>query len=255
SLAIVTQATLKLTPLPSAKRTLRATFTDVSAAAQAVARIMAQPATPCALEFLDDQCLKLARAHGGDTIPLAGAMLVIEVDGEPETLDAAVAAITRATHGEGLTDLCIAHDEHEVAMLWAARKALSPALRTLSPNKINEDVVVPVSRVPGLVAATRALANRYAFPILCFGHAGNGNLHINLLPRDDAELERASACLSDVFDAVIALDGTLSGEHGIGLAKRDFMPRALDATALALMRRIKQQFDPDGILNPGKLLP
>jgi D-lactate dehydrogenase len=255
SLAIVTQATLKLTPLPFAKRTLRATFADVAAAAQAVARIMAQPATPCALEFLDDQCLKLARTHGGDTIPLAGAMLVIEVDGEPETLAAAVAAITRATYGDGLVDLQVAHDEQEVAMLWAARKALSPALRTLSPNKINEDVVVPVSRVPDLVAAARALADRYEFPIVCFGHAGNGNLHVNLLPRDAAELARADACLGKVFDAVIALDGTLSGEHGIGLAKRDFMPRALDATALALMRRIKQQFDPDGILNPGKLLP
>ena len=139
--------------------------------------------------------------------------------------------------------------------MWAARKALSPALRTLSPNKINEDVVVPVSRVPELVAVTRALAVKYAMPIVCFGHAGNGNLHVNLLPRDAAELARADACLGEVFDAVIRLDGTLSGEHGIGIAKRDFMPRAVDANALALMRAIKQQFDPDGIFNPGKLLP
>ncbi|MBO9665080.1 FAD-linked oxidase C-terminal domain-containing protein [Dokdonella sp.] len=255
TLAIVTEATLKLVPLPSAKRTLRATYVDVAAAARAVARIMAQPVAPCALEFLDDQCLALARAHGGEAIPLAGAMLVIEVDGEPDTLAPAVDAVARAARGEGLAELAIAANDGEVAALWAARKALSPALRTLSPNKINEDVVVPVSRVPELVAATRAIATKHALPIVCFGHAGNGNLHVNLLPRDAAELARADAALGEVFDAVIGLDGTLSGEHGIGLAKRAFMPRALDAHALGLMRAIKREFDPDGILNPGKLLP
>ncbi len=255
TLAIVTEATLKLAPLASAKRTLRATYVDVAAAARAVARIMAQPVTPCALEFLDDQCLALGRTHGGDAIPVAGAMLIIEVDGESDSLAPAVEAVSRAARGEGLVDLQIAANETDVTRLWAARKALSPALRTLSPNKINEDVVVPVSRVPELVATARALAAKYALPIVCFGHAGNGNLHVNLLPRDDAEHARAEPALDELFDAVIRLGGTLSGEHGIGLAKRAFMPRALDANALALMRRIKDQFDPDGILNPGKLLP
>jgi D-lactate dehydrogenase len=255
TLAIVTEATLKLMPLASAKRTLRATYADVESAAKAVARIMAQPVTPCALEFLDEQCLLLARAHGGDVVPIAGAMLIIEVDGEPDTLAPAVDAVSRAAHGNGLVELQVASNADEVATLWAARKALSPALRTISPNKINEDVVVPVSRVPELVAATRELAAKHALTIVCFGHAGNGNLHVNLLPRDAAELARAHDALSEIFDAVIRLDGTLSGEHGIGIAKRDFMPRALDANALALMRRIKHEFDPDGILNPGKLLP
>ncbi|NCT66753.1 MAG: FAD-binding protein [Rhodanobacteraceae bacterium] len=255
TLAVITEATLKLSPLPSDKRTLRATYVDVGAAAAAVARIMAQPVTPCALEFLDDECLRLARAHGGEAVPLAGAMLVIEVDGEPDTLATASEAVARAARGDGLIDLAIAQDAAAVATLWAARKALSPALRTLSPNKINEDVVVPVSRVPELVAATRALASKYALPIVCFGHAGNGNLHVNLLPRDAAEHARAEHALDELFDAVIRLDGTLSGEHGIGLVKRDFMPRALDPNALALMRALKRDFDPDGILNPGKLLP
>ena len=255
TLAIVTEATLKLTPLASAKRTLRATYVDVAAAAQAVARIMAQPVAPCALEFLDDECLRLARAQGGDAIPLAGAMLVIEVDGEEATLADATEAVAHAARADGLLELRIAADESEVAALWAARKALSPALRTLSPNKINEDVVVPVSRVPELVATTRALAAKHAIPIVCFGHAGNGNIHVNLLPRDDAERARAEHALDELFDAVIRLDGTLSGEHGIGLAKRGFMSRALDPHALGLMRAIKAQFDPDGILNPGKLLP
>jgi D-lactate dehydrogenase len=255
TLAIITEATLKLTPLPASKRTLRATYSDIESAAAAVARIMAQPATPSALEFLDAESLRLARAHGGDVVPEAGALLLIETDGAESALDAAVDAISQAAHGRGLIDLAVAQNVDEVAALWAARKALSPALRTISPKKINEDVVVPVSRIPELVAAMRALAARYALPIVCFGHAGNGNVHVNLLPRDDAELSRAHACLREVFDTVIGLGGTLSGEHGIGLAKRDFMPLAIDAHALELMRRIKAEFDPDGILNPGKLLP
>jgi D-lactate dehydrogenase len=234
TLAIVTEATLKLTPLPAATRTLRATYSDVASAAAAVARVMAQPATPCALEFLDGESLRLARSHAGDAVPQAGAMLLIEADGEGAALDAAIEAISN---------------------LWAARKALSPALRTLSPKKINEDVVVPVSRIPELVSAMQTMSQRHALPIVCFGHAGSGNIHVNLLPRDDDELARADACLREVFDVVIRLDGTLSGEHGIGLAKRDFMPLAVDANALVLMQRIKSAFDPDSILNPGKLLP
>ena len=254
TLALVTEATLKLTPSPSATRTMRATYASVEAAASAVARIMAQPATPSALEFLDDQALTLARAHGGDAIPDAGAMLLIEADGDEATLDASVDAIARAAR-DGAIDVTIAANAAEVANLWAARKALSPALRTLSPKKINEDVVVPVSRIPELVAAMRALSAEHSLPIVCFGHAGNGNIHVNLLPRNADELARAEACLDAVFDTVIRLDGTLSGEHGIGLAKRDFMPRALDADALAIMRRVRATFDPDRILNPGKLLP
>jgi D-lactate dehydrogenase len=255
TLAIVTEATLKLTPLPAATRTLRATYTDVASAAAAVARVMAQPATPCALEFLDGDSLRLARAHAGGAVPEAGALLLIESDGDGAALDAAIDAISHAARGAGLIDLTVAADAAEVSKLWAARKALSPALRTLSPKKINEDVVVPVSQIPELVSAMQTLSQRHALPIVCFGHAGSGNIHVNLLPRDDDELARADACLREVFDVVIRLDGTLSGEHGIGLAKRDFMPLAVDANALVLMWRIKSAFDPDGILNPGKLLP
>jgi D-lactate dehydrogenase len=255
TLALITEATLKLTPKPSAIRTLRATFTDVGAAARAVARVMAQPVTPCALEFMDDVALRLAREHGGDSVPVAGALLMIEVDGEADTLAAAVAAIERAVQGDGLEQLRVAADAAEAQILWAARKALSPAQRKLSPHKINEDVVVPVSRLPELVAAIKQLATEHGMPIVSFGHAGNGNLHVNLLPRAEVELQRAPACLHALFEHVIALDGTLSGEHGIGMAKREFMPLALQATTLELMRGIKQVFDPDGILNPGKLLP
>lgn len=257
TLAVITEATLKLTPLASDKRTLRVTYVDIGAAAAAVARIMAQPVTPCALEYMDGDALRLARNHAGDTIPEAGAMLIIEVDGETEALPSAVAAIRRSAEGDGLIELHAANSNAEITALWAARKALSPALRTLAPNKINEDVVVPVSRVPELISGLKSISSRNAIPIVTFGHAGNGNIHVNLLyrPEDPVQAANAPGCLSEVFDLVFSLDGTLSGEHGIGIAKREFMPRAVDPVSLDLMRLIKAQFDPDGILNPGKLLP
>lgn len=255
TLALVTEATLRLTPRPSTLRTLRATYRDVGSAAQAVARIMGQPMTPCALEFIDETALKLAHAHAGDEVPLAGALLMIEVDGEPGTLEAAVAAVSAAARGEGMESLHTAATIEEAQKLWAARKALSPAQRTIAPDKINEDVVVPVSRLPELVQGIQRLAARHDVLVVSFGHAGNGNLHVNLLPRDAAERERAHACLADIFALVIELEGTLSGEHGIGRIKREYMPLALQPTTLHLMGEVKRVFDPDGILNPGKLLP
>jgi len=257
TLALITEATLRLTPLARARHTLQASYADIDTAAAAVARIMAQPVTPCALEFLDDEALRLAHAHGGEAVPLAGALLLIEVDGEPDALAAATEAVAQAACGPGLIALHRAVSKEEIERLWAARKALSPALRTLAPNKINEDVVVPVANLPALVGGLKRIAVQYGIPIVNFGHAGNGNIHVNLLyrPEEPAQAAAAPACLDAVFDLVLRLDGTLSGEHGIGLVKREFLPRALDPVALDLMRRIKHQFDPDGILNPGKLLP
>jgi len=257
TLAIITQATLKLTPLPETVRTLRALYRDVASAAAAVARIMRQPATPCALEFMDGEALRLAREIGGADIPPAGALLMIEVDGSVAAIAAAVEAVSRAAVGDGLIALDGARDAVEVQQLWAARKALSPALRSIAPHKINEDVVVPVSRVPDLVAAVTAISQRSGINIVTFGHAGNGNLHVNLMfdPANEHQAIAAPVALGEVFDAVIALGGTLSGEHGIGMAKRPFMHKAISPATLAMMHAIKAQFDPDGILNPGKLLP
>ncbi|WP_319020020.1 FAD-linked oxidase C-terminal domain-containing protein, partial [Xanthomonas sacchari] len=134
---------------------------------------------------------------------------------------------------------------------------LSPALRTIRPGKINEDVVVPVSRIPELVAGVEALAAEFDLPIVAFGHAGNGNLHVNIMyaPDDDGETARAQAALPRLFALVLSLEGTLSGEHGIGVAKRDYMDQAFNAATLDAMRAIKRALDPDGILNPGKVLP
>ena len=337
TLALITEATLKLTPLAQARRSLRALYVDVAAAARAVARIMGQPVTPCALEFMDGTALRLVRERGAD-LPEAGAMLLIDVDARADALDDACAAIENAARGpgtiaiqpappvrgepvepspqpqpattvrgepvepspqsqptttvrgepvepspqsqpattvrgepvepspqspthaalnDGLVEFALARDAHETETLWAARKALSPALRSIAPTKINEDVVVPVSRLPELTSGVEALSRTHDIPIVCFGHAGNGNIHVNLLydAADPARDAAAQRCLDAVFDLVIALGGTLSGEHGIGLAKRDWMPRAIDPVTLDLMRAIKSRFDPKGLLNPGKLLP
>jgi len=258
TLALIVEATLKLAPLPPARAVLRALYRDVASAAAAVARLMAQPLTPSMLEFMDDACVRLARDVGGADIPAdAGALLMIEADGDAATLPAALDALTHAADGDGALAIEQAADAASRERLWAARKALSPALRTLAPGKINEDVVVPVSRIPALVDGVQALAREFALTIVCFGHAGNGNLHVNLLfdPADAAQAARAQAAMARVFALAVALGGTLSGEHGIGLAKREFMPQALTPETLALMRALKAAFDPDGILNPGKLLP
>lgn len=263
TLALIVEATLKLAPLPAARRVLRALYRDVDTAAAAVARLMAQPVTPSMLEFMDDRAVRLARAQmrastGQSDIPEhAGALLLIEVDGDPQSLPRAVDALSDAARGDGCLDVEPAADEAARERLWAARKALSPALRSLAPGKINEDVVVPVSRIPELVAGVQGVSREHALPIVCFGHAGNGNLHVNLMydPADPAQSTHAHTAMAQVFALTLSLGGTLSGEHGIGLAKREFMTRAIDASTLAAMRAIKTAFDPDGILNPGKLLP
>ncbi|MCE7032731.1 FAD-binding protein [Lysobacter sp. GX 14042] len=258
TLGLIVEATLRLVPTPPARRALRAVYRDVSSAARAVARLMAQPVTPSMLEFMDSHAVGLARDIGGADLPGdAGALLMIEADGPAEHLEADLAALRAAAMGDGLVSLEAADDEAARARLWAARKALSPALRTLAPGKINEDVVVPVSRIPDLVDGVQHIAARARLPIVCFGHAGNGNLHVNLMydPADADQSARAREAMGRVFTLAVELGGTLSGEHGIGLAKRDFMPQAVGAQTLELMRQIKAVFDPDGILNPGKLLP
>jgi D-lactate dehydrogenase len=258
TLAVITEATLKLTPRPEAKRTLRASYRDIHSAAQAVSSIMAQAVTPCALEFMDRASLNLVRQFVGlDLSEQVGALLMIEVDGPAALLDHAVAAVEAAAGCEGVLEVHSAASATEVEQLWKTRKSLSPALRNAAPKKINEDVVVPVSRIPELVAGLENLSRESGIPIVNFGHAGNGNIHVNLLldPDDPIQAGNAPDCLSAVFDLVLELGGTLSGEHGVGLEKRDFVARELDPAALRLMRAIKAQFDPNRILNPGKGLP
>ncbi len=256
TLAVIVEATLKLTPLPVTQAGLRVLYRDADAAAAAVSRLMAQPVVPTGLEFMDARSLELLRRNGAD-VPEAGAMLLVEADGDHDTLPYLLQALADAAEGDGMLALDVAMEGAAREKLWAARKALSPALRSIAPGKINEDVVVPVSRIPALVSGVQSLAHAYQLVIVTFGHAGNGNLHVNILyhPEDAAESARAHAALPKIFELTLALGGTLSGEHGIGLAKREFMTRAFNPATLATMRAIKHALDPDGILNPGKVLP
>lgn len=258
TLALITEATLKLTPVPEAKQTLRATYRDIHAAADAIAAIMAQPITPCALEFMDAAAIEMVRRFSDLGVSAeTGALLMIEVDGPADCVAAIADAVASAARNPGLLELSVAREREQIAALWRTRKALSPALRHVAPKKINEDVVVPVSRIATFIDGLQRLGQAHHIRIVNFGHAGNGNIHVNLLvnPNDADEMARAAQCLAGVFDLVVELGGTLSGEHGVGLEKRDFVDREIDPPALALMRAIKTQFDPNGILNPGKGLP
>ena len=258
TLAVITEATLRLTPLAEARRTLQAVYADIHAAAAAVSRIMAQPVTPCALEFMDGTAIAMVRDYSDLGLPAeAGALLMIEVDGPAAGIDAAAAQVADAAGGSGCLVVERAATDADVERLWRTRKALSPALRNVAPKKINEDVVVPVSRMPDLIGGLEKLAQRFGVPIVNFGHAGNGNIHVNLLvdPDDPAQMAAAEPCLDAVFTLVLSLEGSLSGEHGVGWVKRDFVERELDPVALRLMTAIKAQFDPDNILSPGVALP
>jgi D-lactate dehydrogenase (quinone) len=258
TLAVLTEATLRLTPTPEATQLLQAVYSDMTAAAAAVARIMAQPATPCALEFMDAGAIAMIRGYADTALPeRAGALLMIEVDGSPAQVGLAANAVREAADGDGCLSIEIAATAAHAERLWRTRKALSPALRNVAPKKINEDVVVPVSRIPALIDGLQALSRRHEITIVNFGHAGNGNIHVNLLvdPDDPVQMRAAEACLDGVFALVLELRGTLSGEHGIGLVKREFVRRELDPVALGLMRGLQRVFDPDGIMNPGKSLP
>lgn len=255
TLAVITEATLKLTTLPEEITGITAHFRDLANCTAAIVRIMALSRLPSALEFLDIGSLNLIRGKYPDMLPGdTQAMLMIEVDGAKSEIAFAVAAIIDACQSEGLITALQSNDTTE---LWKARKALSPLLREIAPKKINEDVVVPVSMLPRFLDGVTQLCAHYRIRNVNFGHAGNGNIHVNLLidPNDTEEAARAMHCLDEIFDLVIQLRGTLSGEHGVGSEKRAFVTKEIDQVTLDLMRRIKRLFDPNNILNPGKLFP
>ncbi len=255
TLAIVTEATLKLTALPQTVAGITAHFKDLTSCTSAIVRIMSQPQLPSALEFLDSGALNLIRGHNAGLLPTdSKAMLMIEVDGTAKEIPDAVATILKACQHN---DLIEAKQVQDTASLWKARKTLSPLLREVAPKKINEDIVVPVSTLPEFLTKLTQLSQRYQIANVNFGHVGNGNIHVNLLinPDNPEEVKRAEKCLDEIFDLVIQLNGTLSGEHGIGSEKRAFVSKEIDPTTMQLMKDIKKLFDPNNILNPGKLFP
>ncbi|QOJ24578.1 MAG: FAD-binding protein [Gammaproteobacteria bacterium] len=255
TLAIITEATLKLTALPAAIAGITAHFRDLASCTAAIVKIMALPQLPSALEFLDSGSLSLIRSRYPDMLPVnTNAMLMIEVDGSRNDIADSIAAILAACQSDGLIH---AAEVENTGALWKARKALSPLLREIAPKKINEDIVVPVDTLPQFLHGLTQLSAHYQLHNVNFGHAGNGNIHVNLLinPDNADEVVRAERCLNEIFDLVIKLRGTLSGEHGVGSEKRAFVTKEIDRVTLELMRNIKRLFDPNNILNPGKLFP
>jgi D-lactate dehydrogenase len=228
-----------------------------------VERIMSQPVVPCALEFMDRRSIDVLTAYGGEQVVNAGlpagtqAVLMVEADGARDDVPRQIAALEKALAGEGLLEILTGFTKADITRLWTARKSLSMAVKQIAPLKINEDVVVPIGRLANLVNAIDALGHHHDVPIVSFGHAGNGNLHVNLMvhPDDADEMKRAHACHDALIEAVLGLGGSLSGEHGIGSEKRRYVARELDAPTLAMMRDVKRLFDPKGVLNPGKKLP
>jgi len=257
TLAIITEITLRLVPRPEARRTFAATFASIDTAARAVGEIVLAGVVPATLELIDAASLDAVAAHLGRPMAPAGtaALLLVEVDG------AEVAAVHEATlaaaacQRAGATSLVAADTEETRAAVWEARRELSYALRRLAPRKLNHDVVVPRGRVPALFALIEQIRQRHRLVVAAFGHAGDGNIHVNLMvdPADAEEMMRAAAGERELFEGVVALEGAISGEHGIGYAKAHYLGLQLSDAEVALMARLKQAFDPHGVLNPGKM--
>ncbi len=259
TLALITEATLKLLPAPEAVATLRLCFADNRSALDAVSRVMHQAVVPCALEFMDHRAIDASRPTGAadNLAPGTRALLMVEADGAAADLPRQIAGLEATLAGKGLLEVKSGFTREAIAQLWAARKSLSHAVKQIAPLKINEDVVVPVSTLADFVDFIDTTASTQQLAVVSFGHAGNGNLHVNLMvhPDDADEMARAQVALDAIMQRVLMLGGTLSGEHGIGTEKRRFVPQEIDSATLALMRDIKRQFDPHGLLNPGKLFP
>jgi glycolate oxidase len=254
TLAVFTEATLRLVPKPSSIATALALFSDVRGAAQAVSAIVAAGVVPRCLEMLDSATLDAVRAAGVSIDLRAGAMLLIEVDG-----DASESALMRvgevASSAAGCIDVVVAQDAAQRDRLWAARRMLSHATRKLARHKLSEDIVVPRTRIADLLARTDEIGRETGIRNLSYGHAGDGNLHVNFLWNDDAERPAVERSIELLMRVTIDMGGTLSGEHGIGVSKAAFLPLEQSDTLIALQRDVKRVFDPKGLLNPGKIFP
>ena len=258
-LGVVTEITLRLLPLPPARATLSAAFATAAQAAEAVQAIFAAGFLPSALEIADHFTLEAARRDLGEKIvPDGNAHLLVDLDGQEESVRSESAAICELIEKRKPNALEMAHGEADCEKLWALRRQFSNSLRATGLTKLNEDVVVPRSHLVDLMEFAEKLQTKHGFPIACFGHAGDGNIHVNIMAdrynRDLAVREKVEQALDDLFAQVLAWGGVITGEHGIGLAKKRWWPEATSEVARDLHRRLKQALDPDNILNPGKFV-
>ncbi|MGD8368695.1 MAG: FAD-linked oxidase C-terminal domain-containing protein [Desulfobacterales bacterium] len=258
TLGVVTKATLRLLPLPEARQTLTATFGTMAAAATTVSGIIAAGIVPATLEFLDGASLRAVERHARLGFPTsAEAFLLIEVDGDADCIDGPLQRVQEICRENGALAVNIARETAEQEKLWRARRAVSPALRAISRYRMNEDIVVPRSKIPEMIARIRATGEKHGIPIVNFGHAGDGNIHVTVMAGagEEADLPKMKKAVADIFSDTVALGGRISGEHGIGLSKQPYIGLNLDGPTLALCRRLKKTLDPNNVLNPGKMFP
>lgn len=256
TLAVITKIKLKVLPAPQDVITLLAVFDTAESAGKAVSGIIAGGTIPRTLEIMDRASILAVERYSPTGLPHeAGALLLIELDGHPKTIRDEAGKIVDVCSGLK-AEVTMAEDEFAKDALWRARRSLSPALYNACPRKKSEDIVVPPSRIPEMLASISELSRRHGIPMAAFGHAGDGNLHVNILPEDLAQgASNINSLLTELFSRTLELGGSISGEHGIGLTKKDFISMEVSPAAMGLMRGIKKTFDPDGLLNPGKIFP
>ncbi len=259
TLAIITKITLRLLPKPPANATMLATFAGIRSAVDAVSELIRRRVVPAALELIDSDSLDAIETNlGGGLVPAGtGAALIVEVDGTNRGVQEDLDRVIEACGSVGAKEITRARDEAERDRIWSVRRQTSAALKATGLIKINHDVVVPKGRVPELFDVIAEIKQTFKLRVASFGHAGDGNIHVNLLitPGDADEARRAKDAERFLFTRVVALEGSISGEHGIGFAKAPYLPMELSGDEIALMKRIKAAFDPNGILNPGKIFP
>lgn len=256
TLGVITKVLLKLVPKPQAKKTLLATFARMDAAAETVSAIIAAKIIPCTLEFLDKVTIKCVEEYAHIGLPLdAEALLLMETDGHPAVVEEEARRMEQIARQHGAATVSIAQSAEEAAKLATARRSAFSALARVSPTTILEDATVPRSELARMIRFIQEVGARHQLRVATFGHMGDGNLHPTFLTdeRNVAEMERVEHAMQEIFDYALKLGGTITGEHGVGVAKKKFLPGAIGDASLGLMRQLKRTLDPDNLLNPGKI--
>lgn len=258
TLGVITKVVIKLLPKPAAKKTMLVMFDAIDGAAQAVSTIISHKIIPTTLEFMDGRTIDCVRQATDLEVPeSANAVLIIEVDGGREFLDQQAEKIVAIIKPLGVVETRIAETPEESDALWQIRRSVSASLRKVNPDKFNEDICVPRSKVPEMIRRIDRISDESGVPIVNFGHAGDGNIHVNVMidKKVPGEQEKADRAIEEVFKEALALGGTMSGEHGVGIAKAPYIPLEITEQTADFMRAIKKTLDPNNILNPDKIFP
>jgi glycolate oxidase len=256
TLGVITKIILKLLPLPAAKKTMLVLFDSIDGAAQAVAAIIGGKIIPTTLEFMDATTIDCVRRGTDLVLPEAArALLIIEVDGDSDLIEKQAATILQLIEPLGVVNTWVAANREESESIWQVRRSVSPSLRKVNPDKFNEDICVPRSRLPEMIRTIEAISDKLQIPIVNFGHAGDGNIHVNIMvdKSEPGQEQKAEQAIEEIFTATLKLGGTMSGEHGVGVTKAPYIPMELDPAAVVYMKAIKKALDPNNILNPGKI--